>query len=210
MALTDTQARRIYMEWTYQHSVISLKKFRESHGLTSPQVRAALVQGRDAHIKRSENLAKAAAKAAEVIRRRRRNSEARELRNISRLFNLIHINLFSLDATLSYGRVTDAITKLANVMDIYSGDPQKVWLVLVGEGFPVETLSDLLEGAYWHFTERNNGPGSVEFSALAALGKVVAPCAVSNSSKRENPAYDSLAMMAEFAGDIKDYNTNDK
>ncbi len=96
----------------------------------------------------------------------------RELRRVRRLFAVCERSLFRIDGTLGYGRLTAALTALANAVHAYSGDSDDMWSL--GE-YGEAALTDMLPGAYWHFAEWHNGQWSDEYAALSALGMVYKP-----------------------------------
>ena len=122
-------------------------------------------------------------------------------RNIARYFRVIDSSLFMVCGNLDYERVTDAIIKLANAVDEYDGDTESIWCI--GE-FGECCLSDLIVGAYWHFTEWHGGQWSKGYAALSALGQVFQPGMTSIESERADGspavfAYDALEDMAKRA-----------
>ena len=110
--------------------------------------------------------------------------------NIKRYFNAIDKSLFFIDGNLSYDRITIALTKLANEVHSTEAD-EFIWSI--GEYGNCD-LSDLIIGAYWHYTEWHGGQWSEGYAALSALGHVFSP----NMSMPENDnyAYQALNNMA--------------
>ena len=122
-------------------------------------------------------------------------------RNIARYFRVIDSSLFMVTGKLDYERVTDAIIKLTNAVDEYDGDTESIWCI--GE-FGECCLSDLIVGAYWHFTEWHGGQWSKGYAALSTLGQVFQPGMTSIESERADGssavfAYDALEGMAKRA-----------
>jgi hypothetical protein len=76
------------------------------------------------------------------------------VRNIKRLFNLVEKNIATINATLDYDRVTDAITRLAEVIQETDTD-ESVWYI--GEYGYIGGLDNLIVGAYWHSSTTAKG-----------------------------------------------------
>ena len=118
-------------------------------------------------------------------------STARELRHIKRLVRVINATLQYTTGSLTYDRVTEALTRLANVVSDYDGDGEDLWYI--GEG-SCEMLADMIPGAYWHFTEWHDGQWSPSYAALSALGTVFSPGC--GSPERDNATFLALETMA--------------
>ena len=112
------------------------------------------------------------------------------MKHIERLHSIIEKNLFCLDPVMDYARLTKTITRLANVLADTDTD-ESVWSI--GEYSPC-CLSDLIVGAYWHYTEWHSGQFSDGYAALSALGRVFSPNM--SGSEPENEAYLALADIA--------------
>jgi len=110
--------------------------------------------------------------------------------SIKRLHGLITKELFYIDGTLCYDRITEAFTTLANAVHTYDGDNDDLWYM--SDDYP---LDDIITGAYWHFSEWHNGQWSTGYAALSALGSVYTP----NMERvdTDNIAYIALNDMAE-------------
>ena len=124
-----------------------------------------------------------------------------ELSNIRRMYGLVNRATFREGVNLEYGRLTAAITKLADMVAEYPGETDD-WLYL-GE-FSDCALCDYLPGAYWHYTEWHGGQWSDEYAALCAIGRVFSPGMTSGPEQDtgECMAYDELNIMAEaFSND---------
>jgi len=113
------------------------------------------------------------------------------MKNIERLFNLINKNLFCIDSTLDYDRITDALITLSNTLMTTETD-ESVWGI--GEGSEC-CLDDLIIGAYWHYTEWHAGQYSKSYAALCALGRVFSPGM--GTPDDENITYQMLNDLAE-------------
>lgn len=118
-----------------------------------------------------------------------------EYRNIERLFNVVNRSLFTINGKLDYDRLTDAITRLANVIkDTYTDE--NVWYI--GEGGET-TLDGLIVGAFWHYTEWHGGQNSKGYAALSALGEIFNPGMSSGpeTDSSESSTYESLEYLAD-------------
>lgn len=112
-------------------------------------------------------------------------------RNIERLFNVIDKSLFFITGTLDYERITDALIVLSNEL-INTETDESIWYL--GECGNC-MLGDLIEGAYWHFTEWHSGQFSKGYAALSALGQIFDPGM--SCSDEDNTCYQSLNELAE-------------
>jgi len=110
-----------------------------------------------------------------------------EIQNVKRVFKVIDNSLFMISGKLDYDRVTDAIIKLADLVnDSPADDSDELWSI--GE-FGTCSLPDLIVGAYWHYTEWHGGQWSKGYAALSALGSVFSP-------NMSTPEYGNEAYMA--------------
>ncbi|MCP5006544.1 MAG: hypothetical protein GY941_21780 [Planctomycetes bacterium] len=112
------------------------------------------------------------------------------MEQIKRLYNLIDKQLFTVNGNLSYDRLTSAITRLANLITDTDTD-ENLWYI--GENGYC-SLSDLISGAYWHYTEYHCGQWSDGYAALSALGNVFSPGMT--YPEKDNIAYQVLADIA--------------
>jgi hypothetical protein len=117
------------------------------------------------------------------------------LNDIQRYYDVINSSLFMTTGKLDYERITDAIIALANAVHSYDPDDKfelyEVWDI--GEGGE-STVSELIVGAYWHYSEWHAGQWSKGYAALCALGQVFNPGMT--STEPENYAYLALNDMA--------------
>jgi hypothetical protein len=72
-----------------------------------------------------------------------------------------------------------------------SADSDELWSI--GECGSC-SLPDLIEGAYWHYSEWCGGQWSPEYAAQCAIGRVFSPGM--SSVENDNPAYMALNEMA--------------
>lgn len=118
--------------------------------------------------------------------------------SIKRLNGVIGNSLFLISGDIGYSRTTDAIIAIANAINDYKGDTED-WCY-IGESSHC-CLSDLIVGAYWHYTEWHEGMTSKTYAALCALGEIYSTGMTSIDSEREDGsnavfAYDMLEDMA--------------
>jgi len=116
---------------------------------------------------------------------------ATKYKNIERLFNVVNRSLFRVDGKLDYNRLTNTITRLCDVLADTETD-EDVWAI--GE-FTECSLSDLIVGAYWHYSEWHSGQWSTGYFALCALGRIVNPGMT--GIEKDNDAYLMLNSMAK-------------
>ena len=112
--------------------------------------------------------------------------------NIKRLFCVIDNSLFMTTGKLDYNRITDAITKLSNELH-HAPEEELEHILYIGESGNCY-LPDLIEGAFWHYSEWHSGQWSQGYAALSALGQVFSPGMTTPDS--DNPAYTMLNSMA--------------
>lgn len=115
------------------------------------------------------------------------------MKNIERLFKVVDNSLFTINGKLSYDRLQDALIILANTVHSYEGDTEQIWYI--GE-YSSCCLSDLITGAYWHFTDWHGGQDSKSYATLCALGQVFNPGM--EVSEIDNMAYQMLNQLAEI------------
>ena len=118
-----------------------------------------------------------------------------QYRDITRLYNAVNNSLCTINGSLSYNRLTDAIIKLTNVLADTDTDGD-VWSI--GEYNEVD-LMGLIVGAYWHYTEWHGGQSSKGYAALSSLGGIYWPNMETGpeTETREHCAYVMLEEMAE-------------
>ena len=110
---------------------------------------------------------------------------------IKRLYDIAHHNIGTTSGTMDYGRITDTLIRLANVLCDSETD-ESTWSIGEGGFFSVD---DLIVGAYWHYTEWHGGQSSKGYAALSALGQVFHPGM--EVPDDENIAYQLLNELAE-------------
>ncbi len=111
-------------------------------------------------------------------------------RNIERVFNVAVHNLLTINGTMDYGRITETITRLANMIMDSETSEDTWWLESNGIN-----LSDFIVGAYWHYAEWHGGQSSQGYAALSALGQVFSPN-MSCMESGESYVYELLDTMA--------------
>ena len=116
--------------------------------------------------------------------------ESTELRKIERYHAVICNSLFMVTGKLEYDRITEAITRLADSVHDYDGDSDELWSI----GEHDYSLSELIVGAYWHYTEWHAGQWSPGYAALSSLGRVFDPGMT--YPEEDNPAYVALNEFA--------------
>ena len=112
-------------------------------------------------------------------------------KNIESIFKVINKSLFTINGTLDYDRLTDAIILLADSVHNYKGEDESLWYI--GE-FDYCALPELITGAFWHYTEWHRGQYSKTYQALSALGEVFNPGMT--TSEEDNEAYTALNDIA--------------
>ena len=120
-----------------------------------------------------------------------------QYRDITRLYNAVNNSLCTINGSLSYTRLTDAIIKLTNVLANTDTD-EDVWCI--GE-YNEADLMGLIVGAYWHYTEWHGGQSSKGYAALSSLGGIYWPNMETGpeDDSSEYHAYTMLNHMAEAA-----------
>ncbi len=113
-------------------------------------------------------------------------------RNVARYLAVIDHNLGTINGTMDYSRITECIIRLANYLAENETSEETWWL---GEHGYLGGLSEVIVGAYWHFTEWHGGQWSQGYRALSALGAVFEPNM--SSPEPENVTYQLLNDLAE-------------
>jgi len=113
------------------------------------------------------------------------------MNHINALFNVVDHNLATINGTMDYDRITDALIALANAVHNDDELSEDIWYI--GE-FGEFCLADLITGAYWHYTEWHGGQWSKGYAALSALGQVFNPGM--SSVEDDNSAYILLNDLA--------------
>jgi len=118
-----------------------------------------------------------------------------EYRNIERLYNVAYRSIFTINGTLPYSRVTDCLIRLVDM--VRETETEEFTLQTIGE-FNEACLSDLIIGAFWHYTERHGGQSSKGYAALSSLGGIYWPNMETGPEPDtgENCAYEMLNLMA--------------
>ena len=94
-----------------------------------------------------------------------------------------------------YRDVTEQIILLADQIDSFEGEGEEIWYI--GEGLEFG-ITDLLVGAYWHFSEWHNGQESLSYAALSALGSVFTPN-MSQPPTGDEPEHYPFEALGEMA-----------
>ena len=93
-----------------------------------------------------------------------------KLKNVKSMARMIDRNLFQINGTLGYERMTIAITRLAQMIEECE-ESEEIWWIELNYG----GLDDLIIGAYWHYSHWHDGQWSAGYAALSALGNVFSP-----------------------------------
>jgi hypothetical protein len=92
-------------------------------------------------------------------------------KHIEDLHRMIERSLFFTDGKLDYDRTTDALILLAETV---RDAPCDLELWYIGEDSSCN-VSDLIVGAYWHYTDHHGGQWSKGYKALSRLGEIFNP-----------------------------------
>ena len=118
----------------------------------------------------------------------------KSIRNVTRLYNVVYRSLFTINGRLSYDRLTDGIIKLAEmVQETRTGE---FTLQEIGE-FNEACLSDLIIGAFWHYTEHHDGQESKGYRALSELSGIYSP-GMETGPEPETGEYSAYSMLADM------------
>lgn len=112
--------------------------------------------------------------------------------------------LFTIEASWHYFKVTQAIDLLARLVHDYEFDNEHLWTI--GQ-FDYATVDSLIVGAYWHYTEWHAGQSSPEYRALCALGTVYSPGMTNGPEPgtSEKDVYLALDRIARKANNMPVY-----
>jgi hypothetical protein len=94
-----------------------------------------------------------------------------------------------------YRDITEHLILLANQVESFEGESEEIWYL--GEGYDF-CLTDLLVGAYWHFSEWHGGQASSGYRALSALGSVYTPN-MSEPPTEDEPEHYPFQALGEMA-----------
>ncbi len=120
------------------------------------------------------------------------------IRNIERLYNVAYNTIFTINGKLPYERVTACIIKLVDM--VANTETEEFTLQTVGE-FNEACLSDLIIGAYWHYSEWHGGQDSAGYAALCALGRIYWPN-METGPEQETGEYCAYELLHQLAGGI--------
>jgi len=100
----------------------------------------------------------------------------------------------SINGTLDYDRITQAITLLADTVANTETD-EFIWSIGESGHFHLDSL---IVGAYWHYSEWHGGQSSPEYAALSSLGGVFSPnMSILEVDSSEYDVYSQLNDLAE-------------
>jgi len=119
------------------------------------------------------------------------------MKKTERYLNLINNSLFRTTGKLDYERVTQAIINMSRYIYDNVPDDENEGLWYLGESSDC-CLSDLIVGAFWHYTEWHSGQNSKGYEALSALGGLFSPNMSSlDKESGEFQAYEMLEQLAK-------------
>ena len=113
-------------------------------------------------------------------------------RNAARYLAVIDHNLGNVNGTMDYFRITECVIKLADYLAENETSEETWW---IGEHGYLSGLSEVVVGAFWHYTEWHGGQSSIGYRALSALGRWYEPNM--SSPEPENYTYQLLNDLAE-------------
>lgn len=115
---------------------------------------------------------------------------------IVRVHGIIDRSLFYNNPPLDYKKTMKAIEILAKLVHDYEGDSEKLWYI--GETGCC-SLSDLLPGAYWFFSEHYDGMWSDEYRTMCVLGTVFKP-GMTSGPEPDSTEADVYAALQDISG----------
>jgi len=110
--------------------------------------------------------------------------------NIQKAFDLVNTELFTIDASMSYYGVLGLIDSLAQAV-IDTETDEFVWDI--GE-FQINSLDQVIIGAFWFLSEHHKGQDSREYQVLSTLGEIFSP---GMSCEERNETYSALQELVE-------------
>ena len=125
--------------------------------------------------------------------------------NIERLHKVIENSLFMTTGNLNYDRITDAIIKLANVINDYDEIDEFTWYI--GQDSNC-CIANLIVGAFWHYTEWHGGQWSKEYAALSQLGLIFSP-GFAYGPEPDSGEFDAYQMLNDMAKTYHHYDIVD-
>ena len=117
------------------------------------------------------------------------------LSSIKRLHRLAEKNLFLTSGNLDYPRTLEAIAKLSEAVEEYTGDGEEIWFI---EGM-ASSPADVLMGAFWHLCEWSAGQASRSYEVSCIVGRIFSPGFSDGPEPDscEEDVYSALSDMAE-------------
>jgi len=113
------------------------------------------------------------------------------IRNVTRLYNVIHRSLFTINGRLSYDRLTDGIIKLAEM--VQETETGEFTLTDIGE-YTECCLSELIVGAFRHYSQWHGGQTSKGYKALSELSGIYSP-GMESEPEPESGEYSGFYML---------------
>ena len=120
-----------------------------------------------------------------------------DLDKIESLYKQINNSVFTINPTMDYAEITDAIIELCGLItDLPQSKFEQEWFYF-GE-YTDACLFDFIVGAYWHFTEWHGGQSSPGYAVLSALGRIFSPGVTAGCKPEsgEQSVYEQLDLLA--------------
>lgn len=114
------------------------------------------------------------------------------INDIESTFKAVHQTIGNPEQYLD---VTEQLILLANQVGSFEGEGEEIWYI--GEGLEFG-ITDLLIGAFWHFSEWHGGQQSLSYCALSALGSVFSPN-MSEPPAEDEPEHYPFQALGEMA-----------
>lgn len=117
------------------------------------------------------------------------------IQKIEKLHKEITDSIMTINPVYTYDELPAKIIELCNVINETETD-ESVWYI--GEHTEA-MLSDLLIGAFWHYTEHHTGQFSDGYGVYCAISTIFSPGMTDGpeDGSQEQDVYDQLAELAE-------------
>jgi hypothetical protein len=123
-----------------------------------------------------------------------------KITEIKKLYKEIEDSIFTIAPVYDYNDLASQFILLCEALIEYKGETED-WAYW-GES-SLCPITDLISGAFWHYSEWHSGQTSASYAALSALGKMYKPnteCAPEEDAKNSQAfCYRSLDELAEAA-----------
>ena len=99
------------------------------------------------------------------------------------------------ESKLTYTQVTNATLKLATMLADYKGETEFLW----GKIAWMDSLDEIIIGAFWHYTHSHSGQDSVSYATYCQLNRVYSPgCGGDEEENNTCQGFDRLQQVRPY------------